>query len=331
MKRVLFIATLWLLAYAAVFAQLVTPTNRYTFAWDHPGTGVDHYEVRFRVSDAWVSVGKALQKTVDTLPEGSYAAAVRACYASVGSDANCEATSLAYTVVPPGGGTPREAPTNLRMTLTPVAGTAAYRSHELTSYTSRSGSTSVARPAGTVDGDYVLLVFVDGQYPNPTGTVTPPPGFILLPGFPSRQGASGFSDDLWVYYRIAAGEPATYTFTHTQTLWTEAMAVAVSGATGTPAVTIRKGIGATGTATGLNAPAGALVLFLEHNWELYGGVAPPAGTTPTLTERSDLANSLLYLASGVMSATGPTGNRSHANRNNSGGGWQACLIAFAPQ
>lgn len=219
-------------------------------------------------------------------------------------------------------------------TITAQTGTAAYRSHTTNSYIQRTGSTSVAAPAGMVDGDYVVLIFLAGAAPNPTATITPPAGFIALPGFPSTEASGGFRVDLRAYYRIAAGEPASYVVSHSGgSVWTQSMAIAFSGASGVPQVSgIGKGVGTTGTAPGLAAvPANAAVAFIEHNWDLYGQETAPTGSTPTFVERSDVSTSLLYLATGTMTASGATGNKAHGNGNNGSGGWQAFLLSLAPQ
>jgi hypothetical protein len=144
---------------------------------------------------------------------------------------------------------------------------------------------------------------------------------------------SGFQVDLRAYYKIAGSEPASYSVSHSGTaLATQAMVVAVAGGSGVPVVTVNKGTGTTGTATGLTTTVdNTLVMFAEHNWNLYSGTSVPAGTTPTFAERSDLDTSLLYLATGTMSPAGATGNKSHGNHNGaSGQPWQALLIAVAP-
>lgn len=322
---------------ATVSAQttLTPPTTDYALTWNaslvdstHPAP--DRYEWQIQPGPTFANVGLSTTVPMPALANGSYTAQVRACLS-----ASCSPTTdLPFTVSTAAPAVPG-APGGVQIVRTTgPAPTLDYRNHSQTTYASRSGSTTVPIPAGTAVGDTLLFVFVDGRNPAPSTTIGPPPGFSPLPGFPSSMSVSGFQVDLRAYYKIAAAnEPTTYTITHTgAALSTQAMLIAVSGGSGVPMVTVRKGTGQTGTATGLTTTVpNTAMLFIEHNWELYGSSVPPTGATPTFTERSDLSSSLLYLASGVMATPGATGNKAHGNGNiATNEGWQSVLIAVAP-
>lgn len=337
--------TLALLALGGVVsaqAPLTPPTTNYSFAWDAPTTGgpVTNYQWQVQPGAAFVSVGLATSVTLPALANGPYTAEVRACNpaaAVTGNPGGCGPTTiLAFSVGPVAPPALPGATSNLRIAVIPTQGNvAAYRSHAMTTYASRATSTTVTKPVGVAAGDLLLLTFVDGHSPAPTNPITPPVGFSPLPGTPSSVvDGGGFQVDLRVFYKVASGsEPVSYVVGHPGgALATEALLVAVSGGTGVPALTIAKGTGTTSTASGLTTSVpNTLVLFVEHNWDLYSGTAVPSGTTPAFVERSDLATSLLYLATGALATPGPTGTPSHANHNGAANQpWQTLLLAVAP-
>jgi hypothetical protein len=55
---------------------------------------------------------------------------------------------------------------------------------------------------------------------------------------------------------------------------------------------------------------GALIIFFGKSSNFLGAVTPPAGSTPTFVERLDVANSILYIATGEMPTADPTGPKS---------------------
>lgn len=321
------------LSTAANAQQVLTPpTTNYTFSWDAP-TGpepVTDYQWQVQPGATFASVGLTKSKVLPALANGSYTAQSRACNTS-----GCGvATSLAFTVGTTAPAVPG-ATSNLTLTFIPPTGNvASYRSHATTTYATRSAATNVTKPIGTASGDTLILVFVDGRNPAPTATITAPAGFSPLPGFPSSVIVDGFQVDLRAYYKTAgSSEPTSYAVSHSGTaLSTQALLIAATGGAGVPTVTLRKGTGLTSTATGITTPvANTLAIFVDQNWELYGTSTPPAGTTPTWTERSDLSSSLLYLATGVLPTAGPTGNPTHGNQNiTAAEAWQTLLLTVTP-
>lgn len=90
-----------------------------------------------------------------------------------------------------------------------------------TNATNGAGSSqSVNVPTGTVNGD-VMLAFINGYKSGGTTVSVPntPAGWTLLPGEStggdkSAGGGGAGNAALGVYYRIAASEPASYTFSN---------------------------------------------------------------------------------------------------------------------
>jgi hypothetical protein len=73
-----------------------------------------------------------------------------------------------------------------------------------------------------------------------------------------------------------------------------------------------------------------MVVFLEVGWGDFAvNLAAPAGTTPTFTERFEDTGHELYVADGVLSPASATGNKTHANNNQSGSPWMGSLIAIS--
>jgi endoglucanase len=200
-----------------------------------------------------------------------------------------------------------------------------FRSISSTAYASRT-NTTVSVPAGVVDGDLLVAMFTLG---GSGSTFTPPTGWTLLAG-PTLATDNSFDIHTSLYWRVAASEPANYTFTHAA-LSSEAVIYAVSGASSAaPAVTTNSGQGTATTALGLTTATTAQLVFFAHNWALYGTAVPPGGTTPTFTERLNASNSLIYIADGAQASAGATGNKVQTNNLNGAGtdGWYGALVAF---
>lgn len=194
---------------------------------------------------------------------------------------------------------------------------------------------SIAPPAGIADSDLLLLVHLYGCASPPAPPVTIPAGFTLLDGFPYAiaQAGTAFEVQTRIAWKIAASESGDYVFVHNANP-SEAVMLAFSGAkNAAPDITMNHGDGIDGTngqvSTALSITthtADALVAFIAHNWELYGGASPPTGTTPTFTERLDSHSNLTYVATGILAASGATGDKTHANLNALSEAWSAFLV-----
>lgn len=199
-----------------------------------------------------------------------------------------------------------------------------------TDYSSRTNVT-VAKPTGVADGDLMLAMLTIGNATPPTPT--PPSGWTLLSGFPSTVTNSGFSVVTRVYWKVASSEGSDYTWNHA-TSSSQVAIVAYSGVdTSDPfsaAHTINTGDSQTSTATGLTPDVdGSMIVLLEHDWA--GGSpasTPPTGSTPTFTERLDVT--FTYIADGILTTAGATGNKSFANSNTAADPFTAVLVALAP-
>jgi hypothetical protein len=203
------------------------------------------------------------------------------------------------------------------------------RSMSGTTYASRV-NTTIAAPAGIVDGDTLLLAHVVGAL-GAAPTTTLPSGFTTLQG-PDSASAGGFFVARRLAVKVASGESGSYTVTH------------ASGSSDGVILCIQDGStnyrsssnGGNGTAATTTTALGvtttrpdALVAFIAHNWALYGAGVPPTGAGPTFTEQQDSATSLIYVATGLRSALGPISDKTHANGNGVGDeGWGAFLVAI---
>lgn len=190
-----------------------------------------------------------------------------------------------------------------------------YRSFSKTDYLGAQVNTVIPAPAGIVNGDLLLFILIiAGTTPV---TPTPPAGLTLLSGPSTVTDLSSFNAVRRLYYKFAASESGSYTFTHASST-SQGLCICVQNPNGNaPTATTNGGTGNVSTALGVTTlSANAWVGFVDHNWVLYAGTAsPPTGTTPTFTERYDAANSLMYFAEGVLAAQGATGDKTHPNQN----------------
>lgn len=206
---------------------------------------------------------------------------------------------------------------------------AAYRSSNYVAYGTRTNAT-VTAPAGVQNGDVILLFFLIGAGTPPTPT--PPSGFTALSGFPVTVSSGGFSVKNYCWYKVANGEPGSYTVSHSSAS-SEAYVVAVSGGgTGSaPAATTNSGTKTTTTALSITtAAANAFVMFASQDWgDTANALSPPSGSTPTFTTRlNENGTGILFVADGVLAAAGATGNKSITNNsaNSTASPWTGYLI-----
>lgn len=211
----------------------------------------------------------------------------------------------------------------------PTMASPVFQSVSNTSYATRT-NTTVTAPSGIQDGDVLLFsLFVGGSSPV---TATPPSGFALPSGgtWPiSVADSSGFDGRRYVWYKIASGESGNYTATHASG-WSQGVMVRISGGDGAqPLATTNDGIGSTSTFTGLTTTTdGAMVIIIGTDWnDSSNNLSPPSGTTPTFTERLDVAP-LHYVATGIMTTAGATGNKTMTTNSNSDGPWTAVMLAI---
>lgn len=204
-----------------------------------------------------------------------------------------------------------------------------------TTYAGRT-NTTVAKPSGLADGEWLLFWHVLGGTPPPTPTA--PAGFTLLSGFPVASTVGGFTINgrVWAkYIASAAAEVATdYTVTHSADS-SQGVMVRVSGrdpsSPFSPSPTINSGTGLTTTWTGLTTvDDGTDIILFEFDFgDTTADTVVPTGSTPTFTEFFD--SLLSFGGAGQLATAGATGDKTHANNNNIGGnGWGSAMIAMAP-
>lgn len=197
---------------------------------------------------------------------------------------------------------------------------------------SRSNSVLVA-PAGIQNGD-ILVAFLDvGNAASPA--VTPPGSFVEVSGYPIvRSRTDPWYVNTHCYVKVASGESGNYTFTHT-TAYTQGMIYCISGAdtanpvSPTPTKASHDYTSMdnpfTITAPGITTPRdGSVVIFVAGTWD-FMNTDPPTGSTPTFSE--DLDDAVFFLASGVKSTAGATGDKS-VNISMSTDVWGAGLVCI---
>jgi hypothetical protein len=200
-----------------------------------------------------------------------------------------------------------------------------------TTYASRT-NTTVTAPTGITDGDLLLYsLFLGASSPV---TATAPSGFALPSGgtWPIQvTDGGGFDGVRYVWYKIASGESGNYTATHA-TASTQGVMVRVSSGNGAqPVATTNGGSGVTTTFTGLTPAAnGALIIVMGTDWaDTANNLTAPGGTTPTFTERLDVAP-LSYVASGNLATAGATGNKTMTNNSSVNGMWTGVMLCVEP-
>lgn len=191
-------------------------------------------------------------------------------------------------------------------------------------------NTTVDAPAGVQNGNVLLLGLVLGDPAGPPSAPTLPSGFQVISGPASVADPSSFTATRRLAWKVASNEPSSYLIEHAALFSQAVVLSATSAASSTPVVTDNNGLNNITTALDVTTPTDdSLVVFFVHNWNLYGGADPPAGTTPTFTERLDQATSLFYVATGELATAGPTGNKTHDNLNvNASDPWAAWLVAI---
>jgi hypothetical protein len=191
-------------------------------------------------------------------------------------------------------------------------------------------------PAGLADGDWIYITHLEysGSTSQPP-TPTPPAGFTAPTGtWPIDQtDASGFHENIWLWRKKASGESGNYVVTHASCV-RRGTIFAASGADGTTpeqGVTQNHGTGTTTTFLGITTTADSCLIVVsgEDNNDKGLNLTAPTGTTPTFTEQVD-DNHGEYLASGILSPAGATGNKTMTNNSNVAAPWLAVMLAIQP-
>jgi hypothetical protein len=233
------------------------------------------------------------------------------------------------------------ASTTLWSFTTVAAATAtAFRSIANTSYSGSGTSTVVTKPAGLALGDFMLWCQVTAATsagPDPTF----PAGWtqIASAGYPILLNAGSFHMDFRVAYKFAdASDVAASNFTATHANCSSQGAIACfSGVHATTPfdVTPTQNLSLTGvadtTANGLTTVTDGcgIVIWGCDFGDTSNNLTAPTGTTPTFTERLDVAP-LMHMFEGVLTTAGATGNKTFANNSNTVSPWGAYMIALRP-
>lgn len=192
----------------------------------------------------------------------------------------------------------------------------AFRSLTSITYASRT-NTTLAAPSGLTNGDILVAGFITAKAAG-APTPTPPAGFTAFGTETTVTDLAGFNGKLYIFWKRAASESGSYTFTHASCTST-AVLMAYSGAlvSGTPfgATSNNTGSGPNGTtSTGLSittTAANSQLLWISHDWEGFATLSPPSG----MAERFD---GFVYSADQLIASAGATGNRTQTNGNDAG-------------
>lgn len=199
-----------------------------------------------------------------------------------------------------------------------------------TSYASRS-NTSVAAPAGIVDGDTlaIALFYAHGSAP---GSPTPPSGFVdITSGAPISVSAFGVFANVFLYVKRANSESGSYSFSHA-TRSTQGVCICFEGHVDIVSSVLERiddfskssGTGSTTTAASVDTSADATdLLLVAFDYEGSGGLTPPSG----MDERLD---NLIYIATDEQASAGASGSKVMGNNNGASAPWGAYLVAFSP-
>ena len=211
----------------------------------------------------------------------------------------------------------------------------AFQTISNTTYASRT-DTTITAPTGIVNGDLLLMFFITlagTEAPDPTA----PAGFAVTPGaWPADVSAGGFNLEFRSFYKFASSESGDYLVTHA-TASSQGVLLRISGAhatapfSPTPTLNANSGVVAEDTtATGLTTSvADCLIVLAAFDWgDTTNNLVPPTGSTPTFTERLDVAIS--FIATGMMVTAAATGDKTFANNSLLVNPWGASLLAIAP-
>lgn len=207
-----------------------------------------------------------------------------------------------------------------------------FKAFQKLDYATGRTTSTVNAPSSTV-GDLVLLFLLleDGA----TAPATIPSGFALIPGLtaplqfsPSGNGVNSYGI---VYYKfVGAGEPSTYSFTHTSCA-SEITALAYSGVNTTTPFDVTPsqttGVGTTMTAAQITTltPATMIILLAACWFGWSENVVPPM-----FNQRDWLSDRGLMQSDLVQTSAGPTGTKTVTCSGNTGDGWALFLVALRP-
>lgn len=183
-------------------------------------------------------------------------------------------------------------------------------------------NTTVAKPAGTLDNDIMIAAI----YVEADQALTVPAGWTQI--LDIDHAAATF--DCWIYWKRAAGEGASWTWSHGST-WQMGAVASYIGCkdTGDPqdaAATSNQGTSTTGTATGLTTVTdNAMLVGVFASFE---GISAQAAGPSSMTERFDAGNEDIYWADVSQAAAGPSGNKVLGTALSAANHWVASLIAL---
>jgi len=179
-------------------------------------------------------------------------------------------------------------------------------------------NTTLTAPASIADQDILRIHFFIGAEPGAVPTPTPPTGFSQLNvvTIETVGGSDAGKIHLYTWEKRAASESGNYTITHSST-FTQGYMECIRGAVTSGSAedfagtdNTNDGAGTSYTALGGTTTVdGSFITFAFACWGEPSPVTAPAGATPTFTERYEPAGGVFYVANGVLTTAGATGNK----------------------
>lgn len=204
----------------------------------------------------------------------------------------------------------------------------AFRSIATNAPSGAAANTVVTKPAGAVDDDILIAAI----YVEDNVAMTPPAGWTQI----ANIDHAAVNYDLWIYWKRAASEGASWTWTHASA-WELGAVAAYSGCTtsGDPqdaTATTNQGTSTSGIAASITTVTdNSMIVVIFGSFE--GLAAQTAGSLPaplTNNERYDGAGEDLYWADGLKTPAGATGTMTLPNALSASNHWSAITIALKP-
>jgi len=211
----------------------------------------------------------------------------------------------------------------------PPPGSPVVRSSSSANANHPSASISLAKPAGTAQGD--LLLAIVSHQSGSSSNMTPPSGWTAVP---NADYSDANNARIRAWYKFAgASEPSSYTFTINSSQAIAGGILAITGASGTP---INAALGQVTATNTLFLTAPSITTTAPKTLLVYGGaINTPLFITPPafMHEQFDVGTSGQYnveteVATQQIATTGATGART-AYVSDSGARGPAILIAIA--
>lgn len=204
----------------------------------------------------------------------------------------------------------------------------AFRSIATNAPSGSATDTVITKPTGAADNDILIAaIYVENDV-----AITPPAGWTQI----ADVDHAAATYDLWVYWKRAASEGASWTWSHSAA-WELGAVAAYSGCTTSGDPQDATATTATGTSTSGIAPSittttdNSMLVVIFASFE--GIAAQATGSLPsplTNNERYDGSGEDLYWADGLLTPAGASGTKTLPSALSASNHWSAVTIALKP-